>query len=193
MNISAFCCSSHISKVHSWRFVLGEGEGETSLERPRPEAEHLAAARYSVQHAVWGKMSRVTKKPTWTRSSFFWTFSVGNNNRLTLIQILTDTALVGAPFLAHLFTTSRFLPKFKTLLSTCSETASAKPWLSVGEVQRETAEQVWVVSSQDRHMLSQARPAGTHLKSFSPYLQKHKDTKSTLSHGETEPVSQRAH
>lgn len=65
-------------------------------------------------------------------------------------------------------------PKVKTLLSACSETVPAKPRLSVGEVQRETVEQVWVVSSRDRHMLSQARPAGTHLKSFSPCLQKHK-------------------
>lgn len=55
----------------------------------------------------------------------------------------------------------------------------------LGEVQCETVQQVWVVSRQDRHTLSQACPVGTHLKSFS-YLHTHKDTKSTLSHAGTE-------
>lgn len=64
-------------------------------------------------------------------------------------------------------------------------TVDAKPSLSVGEVQCETVQQVWVVSRQDRHTLSQACPVGTHLKSFS-YLHTHKDTKSTLSHAGTE-------
>lgn len=63
----------------------------------------------------------------------------------------------------------------------------AKPSLSVGAMQCETVEQVWVVSRQDRHKLSQARPIGTHLKSFSPYLCTHRHKKAqSLSHIDTE-------
>lgn len=51
----------------------------------------------------------------------------------------------------------------------------AKPSLSV-EVLCETVKQVWVVSREDRHKFLQARPEGTHLKSFSLFLhtQRHK-------------------
>lgn len=53
-SLCMLCCSSCVSQIHSWHFVLGERESEAGLDRPGHAAEHLTAARYAVQHTVWG-------------------------------------------------------------------------------------------------------------------------------------------
>lgn len=56
-------CSPRISQVHSWCFDLGERESEAGLDRPGPEAEHVTATGYPLQHTDRGSPQRKPDSP----------------------------------------------------------------------------------------------------------------------------------
>lgn len=139
------CCSSHISQVRSWCFDHGERESEAGLDRPGPEAEHIRATGYPLHHADRGSSQlKLESREAIPRVLSITLKVLGQEQFFSFGSVMTPVSL--ETLVETVFNSISLL-----------KTKDAQP-LSVDGVQRETVEQVWVVSKQDRNKQSQACP-----------------------------------